>query len=130
MTSLFNNIGLIVRELYSIMSKYLIFFHYTIINYIVKSLIILSIDYKQKISLIQFVIDLIWEIHVEYVENRMETDQIDKTESNLVMKSISDLFKIVQELNLFNPIDDQTNSNMFINWAKDFLKKTFSCTFK
>lgn len=60
----------------------------------------------------------------------METDHDDKNETNSVMRSISDLFQIVQDLNLFNPIDDQTNSNMFMNWSREFLKKTFSCTFK
>jgi len=80
--------------------------------------------------MIQFIADLLWEVHAQSAENQMETDQIDKNESNLIIKSTSELFQIVQDLNLFNPIDDQTNSNLFMNWSKEFLKKTFSCTFE
>jgi len=107
-----------------------IFYQYYLCAFLFIHLINSSIDYKQKISMIQFIADLLWEVHAQSAENQMETDQIDKNESNLIIKSTSELFQIVQDLNLFNPIDDQTNSNLFMNWSKEFLKKTFSCTFE
>lgn len=85
----------------------------------------------------QFIIDLIWNLNEKTGDsdenNKMEIDnELFKSQESvdLKLKAISSLIKLVDEINLFNPVDDQNNNNLFKDWLKEFITKTFKCKFK
>ncbi len=74
-------------------------------------------SYKQKLDMITFVIDLVWSLNV-----KSET-------SDLVIDAMSNLVQIIEDLGLFNKVDDQSNQNLFKNWSKKLISGTFNCEF-
>ena len=75
--------------------------------------ILANIDYKNKISLIQFLIELTWGLRIN-VSNLSKI----QTSIDLIVYALKNLFQIVEELNLFNAIDDKNNNDIFTNWCK------------
>lgn len=89
----------------------------------------------------EFMLDLIWDM-----------GKASQTVSDLIMKSLTELLKVnilkletlinyshpindslkktCDELRLFDPIDDQNNNNLFKNYLKGFVQKTFIYEFK
>lgn len=77
-------------------------------------------DYKTKMQIVQFMADLIWSLN--------NPEEIGDSE-DLVIEAIGNLIQIVQDLSLFNKVDDMGNQNMFKSWSKSLLTQTFSCKF-
>jgi hypothetical protein len=50
------------------------------------------------------------------------TDQ--KVANDQIIYALGNLFQIVEDLNLFSPIEDQNNSDIFKNWCKNFVHVT------
>ena len=84
--------------------------------------ILSNIDYKHKISIIQFFIDLTWSLKTS------ETSLKSQANIDLIVYALKNLFQIVEELNLFNAIDDKNNNDMFTNWCKAFVKQSLQET--
>ena len=82
-----------------------------------------DIGYKQKLEIIQFVLDLVWSLSV--------TDKSSSEySSDLIVESLGNLTQIIEDLGLFNKVDDQNNQNVFKNWSKKFITETFdTCRF-
>ncbi|CAF0779004.1 unnamed protein product [Brachionus calyciflorus] len=115
MEAIGNNIARITKELFSIL---------------------LNLDYKLKISIIQFMVNLIWTLGQENSQNdsasKMEVDnEFSKSRefTDLKLNSVANLIGLVDEVNLFNPIDDQNNANIFIEWSKNFIDQVLECKF-
>jgi hypothetical protein len=81
-------------------------------------------------------IDLIWDLGgsqtSENSETKMEIDneQSVPSKSDIIIKAVTSLFTVIDELNMFNLVDDQKCDNLFKNWTKNFIKKTFQNQFK
>jgi len=73
--------------------------------------------YKQKLDMITFVIDLIWSLNVK------------SNCSDLIVEAMSNLLQIIEDLSLFNKVDDQSNQNLFKNWSKKLISETFKSEF-
>ena len=71
-------------------------------------------------QVVQFMADLMWSLESESELSGSE---------DLVVEAIGNLVQIVQDLSLFNKVDDMGNQNLFKNWAKSLLAQTFSCKF-
>lgn len=71
--------------------------------------------------MIQFLVDLMWQLH--------DTTQNDMSHSDLIIESLANLMSIVEELSLFNKIDDVNNQNIFKTWSRELLTQTFKCRF-
>ena len=84
MNALCQNIHLITNELFSIVSE--------------------GLDYKQKITIIQFIIDLMWNLKKKQNngaengdnENKMEVDEVEDSQLSIdfIMQSLTNLFKV------------------------------------
>jgi hypothetical protein len=96
-------------------------------------------------SSIQFLIDLIWDLVEDKTLNGKQEDEIglekmdvdstneenfDTKKRNIILLAIMNLVKLIDELNLFNIVDDQKNDNIFKNWSKNFVPKTYQSIFK
>ena len=79
-----------------------------------------SVDYKQKIAIIQFFIDLAWNLNTHDIEAQSNPQAC----TDLKVTAVKNLFGIVDELGLFNAIDDQQHDNMFKTWCKAFVSKS------
>ena len=98
---------------------------------------------------ILFLIDLVWDLKEEKAtttkgedevdlekEEKMEITQVSsdlsssQTRLDLIVTACTSLVRVIDELNLFNVVDDQSASGLFKNWAASFIKKTLSSKFK
>jgi hypothetical protein len=87
-------------------------------------------------------IDLIWDLNEKQAStesessNKMEVDNEEEaslnatTRNDIIIKAVTTLLTVIDELNMFNLVDDQKCNNLFKNWAKLFIKKTFQNRFK
>ena len=80
--------------------------------------ILTNVEYKHKMAIIQFFIDLTWNL------NEAEKSAQDQEKKDTVVSSIQNLFQLVDVLNVFNPIEDQNNGDIFKIWCKAFVQKT------
>ncbi|RNA19700.1 transmembrane 17B-like, partial [Brachionus plicatilis] len=110
MNAMANYIGLITKELYSILS---------------------NSDYKLKISIIQFMVNVVWTLgeNEEIQHEKMEIDSELFNSSEFIgkkMAALASIIQIVDDINLFNPIDDINNENIFKKWSKSLISQVLS----
>lgn len=83
--------------------------------------------------MIQFMFNTIWNLRKSGSdEEAMEVDDSsnDQEKSNLIISSLTNMLKVVNDLNLINLIEDQNNESMFRNWVRGFVKETSVLDFK
>ena len=87
-------------------------------------------DFVVSNSLTSKSIDLIFDSMSDLVQVVMKLN-LSVTVSNRIIMSLNWLLlQIIDDLGLFNQVDDTNNSNLFKNWCKTLLHQTFKCKFK
>lgn len=88
-------------------------------------------DYKIKISIIQFIVNLVWTLGLaeEIEDEKMEIDNSLINTTEFIDKKITastNLIEIVDDINLFNPLDDAKSENIFKEWSKSLIVQVLS----
>lgn len=92
-------------------------------------------DYKIKMSMIQFVMNLLWDLK-DSEADKMDTDGpqeknnvLGSQQMDVLIAAMANMLQIIDDLRLFNKIDDGNNQNMFKTWSQEFIVQTFKCKF-
>ena len=61
--------------------------------------------------------------------SQREKNSLSSENMDLINAAMGNMLQIIDDLRLFNKIDDGNNQNMFKTWSKDFIIQTFNCKF-
>lgn len=73
--------------------------------------VVVNCDYKLKVQIIQFIVDLIW-------------SNCNLNTASYVFEALSNIFQLINDLSIYNLINDTNNEKIMSNWLNLFIEKT------